>query len=133
MHILGFNIVAVVVAAVAGFAFGAIYYTALGRQWMDAAGFSEDDVKKRSPVPFIVSFIGLLVMACVLCWHFSQQSGSVSASYAIHSSLILWFGLIVTSTATNNAFRQAKPKLTVIDSFHWLGVLVIQGLVISAF
>ena len=133
MHILGFNIVAVAVAAVAGFAFGAVFYTALGKHWMDAAGLVEADVKKRSPAPFIISFVGLLIMGCVLSWHFSQQGGSVSAGYAIHSSLILWFGLIVTSTATNNAFQQAKPKLTVIDSLHWLGVLVIEGLVISAF
>ncbi len=133
MQIMGFNVVAVAVAAVAGFAFGAIYYTVLGKQWMDAVGLAEEDVQKRSPVPFIVSFVGLLVLGCVLSWHFSQQGGSVSSSYAIHSSLILWFGLIVTSTATNNAFQQSKPKLTVIDSLHWLGVLVIQGLVISAF
>lgn len=132
MDISGINVIAVAAAAVASFGFGAVYYTALGKQWMSVSGLTEADVKKRSPRPFIISFVGLLVMACVLSWHFSRQGGDVSAGYAVHSSLILWLGLIVTSTATNNAFQDAKPKLTVIDSLHWLGVIVIQGLVISA-
>ena len=133
MDLSSVNFIAVAVAAVAGFAFGAVYYTALGKQWMDATGLAESDLKKRSPVPFIVSFVGLLVMGCVLSWYFAQLGDSMSAAYAIRSSLILWFGLVVTSTATNYAFQQAKPRLTVLDSLHWLGVIVIQGLVINAF
>lgn len=133
MELSGINLVAVALATVSGFAFGAAYYTALGRAWMDAAGLTEDDVKKRSPVPFIVSYIGLLIMACVLSWHFSSRGAEVSSGYAVHSALILWLGLVVTIMATNNIYRQARAKLTLIDSLHWLGVLVIQSLVISAF
>ena len=129
----GLDLIAVVVAAVAAFAFGAVFYTVLGRHWMDAAGLAEDSVKKRSAVPFITSFVALLVMGCVLSWHFGRQGSDVSTTFALHSSLILWLGFIVTTMATNNAFQQSKAKLTVIDSAHWLGVVVIEALVINAF
>ncbi len=133
MDLSSVNFVAVAASAVAAFAFGAVYYTALGRQWMDAVGLIEGQVQKRSPVPFITSFVALLVMGSVLAAYFAQQGDAMSAGHVIQSSGTLWLGLVVTVTATNNAFRQAKPKLTVLDSIHWLGVLVIQGLVISAF
>lgn len=135
MEFLGIDIIAVIVAAVATFAFGAVYYTVLGKAWMDAVGTTEAEIKKtRSAVPFITSFVSLVVMASVLSAYFAQQSeGVVSPGDAVASAVVLWLGLIVTSMATNNAFQAAKVKLTILDSIHWLGVVVIQGQVIRLF
>ena len=33
----------------------------------------------------------------------------------------------------NHGFQGAKASLTLIDSGHWLGVLLVQGLVIELF
>ena len=134
MTIAGINLVGVLLGTVAGFAFGAIYYTLLGKHWLDAIGKSEEDVKGRSAGPFITSFVSLLVMGTVLAWHFDQQgSEGMSSLGAITSAVILWLGFIVTSMATNNAFQGAKAKLTVLDSVHWLGVLVVQALIVVRF
>lgn len=134
MTIAGINLVGVLLGTVAGFAFGAIYYTLLGKHWLDAIGKSEEDVKGRSAGPFITSFVSLLVMGTVLAWHFDQQgSEGMSSVGAITSAVILWLGFIVTSMATNNAFQGAKAKLTVLDSVHWLGVLVVQALIVVRF
>ena len=137
MELHGINILGVGLAAVAAFAFGAAYYTILGKVWLEASGKTEDEVKQeRTATPFITSFIGLVVMAIVLSSQFMpEQMGFESAgtSFAIHIALMLWVGFIVTSMATNNAFQGAKPKLTLIDAGHWLGVLVIQVLVLGAF
>ena len=134
MTIAGINLVGVLLGTVAGFAFGAIYYTLLGKHWLDAIGKSEEDVKGRSAGPFITSFVSLLVMGTVLAWHFDQQgSEGMSSLGAIRSAVILWLGFIVTSMATNNAFQGAKAKLTVLDSVHWLGVLVVQALIVVRF
>lgn len=127
------NWVAVAAAAVAAFAFGAAYYTLLGKHWMDAAGLSADDLGRRSPAPFVTSFAGLLVMATVLSGVSKFGPDPMPVSHAIQAVLVLWVGFVVTTIATNNAFQQARPKLTAIDSGHWLGVLVVQALVISAF
>ena len=134
MTIAGINLVGVLLGTIAGFAFGAIYYTLLGKHWLDAIGKSEEDVKGRSAGPFITSFVSLLVMGTVLAWHFDQQgSEGMSSLGAITSAVILWLGFIVTSMATNNAFQGAKAKLTVLDSVHWLGVLVVQALIVVRF
>ena len=43
----------------------------------------------------------------------------------------MWLGFVITTMAVNNAFRGAKPALTLIDGGHWLGVLLLQGAVIG--
>ena len=137
MELYGINILAVGLAAVAAFAFGAAYYTILGKIWLDASGKTEAKVKQeRTATPFITSFVGLVVMGIVLSSQFMpQQLGLEPANtwYAIHIALMLWVGFIVTSMATNNAFQGAKPKLTLIDAGHWLGVVVIQAVILCAF
>ena len=137
MELHGINILGVVVAAVASFAFGAAYYTILSRAWLEASGKTEDEVKQeRTATPFITSFIGLVVMAIVIsCQFLPEKMGFETAStqYAIHIALLIWVGFIVTSMATNNAFQGAKPKLTLIDAGHWLGVVVIQAAILCAF
>ena len=133
MTIAGINLVGVLLGAAAGFAFGAIYYTLLSKHWLDASDKSEEDVKGRSAGPFITSFVSLLVMGSVLAWHFGQQPAGTSPLSAVGPAVILWLGLIVASMATNNAFQGARVKLTVIDSGHWLGVLVVQALIIARF
>lgn len=135
MPITGTALMGVLLGTIGGFAFGAAYYTLLGKHWLDAIGKSEEEIKEsRSAVPFITSFVSLLVMGLVLSWYFAQQdSGGVGSAHAIQSAVMLWLGFIVTSMATNNAFQDAKPKLTLLDSAHWLGVLVIQALIIARF
>ena len=137
MELHGINILGVVVAAVASFAFGAAYYTILSKAWLEASGKTEDEVKQeRTATPFITSFIGLVVMAIVISSQFLPEKmgfETTSTRYAIHIALLIWVGFIVTSMATNNAFQGAKPRLTLIDAGHWLGVVVIQAAILCAF
>lgn len=131
----GINFVALAVAALAGFGFGAAYYTLLSKPWLAAVGKTEEEIKQsRSATPFLTSLVALLVMAFVLAGHFAEHNADgVTAGHAIESAVMLWLGFVLTSMAVNNAFQGSPPKLTVIDSAHWLGVLVIQALVLSAF
>ena len=45
MTFVGMNYLAVVVAALAGFGVGAVWYTAFGKAWLGALGKTEDDIK----------------------------------------------------------------------------------------
>jgi hypothetical protein len=133
MTFSGLNYLAVLVAAVAGFAFGAAWYMTLSRAWLGAVGLTAEQLGKRSPVPFVVSFVALLVMGWVLAGmlaHFG--AGQVTVRNGIVSGVFLWLGFVATTLAVNNAYAQRKPLLTVIDGLHWLGVLVVQGAVIGA-
>jgi hypothetical protein len=134
MAFAGLNILAIVIAAVAGFAWGAVYYIGLSKQWLAAVGRTREEVHaKRSAAPFIVSIVGLIVMAWVLAGSIGHLGlGQVTLKNGIISGLFVWAGFVATTVFVNNAFGGRKYMLSVIDSIHWLGVLVIQGAVIGA-
>lgn len=125
----------VLITAIASFAFGMAYYMALGKTWMEASGKTEADMlgpdgKPKVPVgPMIVSFIGEVVMAIVLGIILARL-GANAVTGMFYAALI-WLGFVVTTMATNHAYGGAKPSLTLIDSGHWLGVLLIQGLLLG--
>ena len=131
MTFAGLNYLAVLIAAVAAFAWGAAYYMTLSKQWLAAVGRVEPN---KSPTPFIVSFVALLVMGWVLAGTLGHLgAGQVTVKNGVISGLFLWLGFVVTTVFVNNAYPGRKYILSVIDSIHWLGVLVIQGAVIGAF
>jgi len=125
------NIVAILVAAVAGWLFGIVWYVSLGNFWMSAIGKTKADLKP-SPGPFIVAFLALLVMGSVLAGMMGQM-GPVTIRTGIMSGFLAWLGFVITTLTVNHGFGGQKPKLTLIDGGHWLGVLLVQGAVIGAF
>lgn len=125
---------AILIATVAGFAFGAAYYMSLSKPWLAAIGKTKEQIAaegKGSPLPFIVSIVALAVMAVVLAGTIGHV-GPVTLKNGVVSALFIWVGFVITTMAVNNAFGQRKASLTIIDGIHWLGVLVIQGAVIGA-
>jgi hypothetical protein len=136
MAFAGINYLAILIAAVAGFAFGAAYYMTLSRPWLAAIGKTKEELAaagKGSPVPFIVSIIALAIMAWALAGIMGHLGvGQVTVKNGIISALFVWLGFVITTQSVNYAFGQRKPMLTVIDGIHWLGVLVIQGAIIGA-
>jgi len=134
MQFAGISYVAVIAAAAAGFAFGAGYYTALGKRWVAALGKPEEALKQGGMAKrLVVSAIGQLVMAFMLAGVVGHLGpGQVTVANGPIAGLSLWIGFVITTIAVNYAWQGAKPMLTIIDGGHWLGVLLLQGLVIGA-
>jgi hypothetical protein len=133
MAFAGISYLGVIVAAIAAFVFGAVWYGALGKVWMAAQGKTGPQLKtSQMPIgPMITSFIGLLVMAWVLAGLIGHL-GAVSVRDGVISGAFCWLGFVITTLVVNHAFQGQKRVLTVIDGGHWLGVLLIQGAVIGA-
>ena len=130
MTFAGLNYLAILIAAIAAFAWGAAYYMTLSKQWLAAVGRVEPN---KSPTPFIISFVALIVMSWVLAGTVGHLGpGQVTVKNGIISGLFLWLGFVVTTVFVNNAYPGRKYSLSVIDSIHWLGVVVIEGAVIGA-
>ena len=128
MVFAGINYLAVAIAAGVGFLFGALWYGLLGKQWMAALGLTEHP--KPAPGPFVIAFAAQLVMAWVLAGvvgHF----GEVTPMTALTTAGLIWVGFILTTQTVNHRFQSASWSLTLIDSGHWLGVLLVMGLVIG--
>ena len=134
MAFAGMNVLAILIAAAAGFAWGAAYYMTLSKQWLAAVGISKEQMQTgRSAAPFVISFVALIVMSWVLAGTVGHLGpGQVTLKNGIISGLFLWLGFIATTVFVNNAYPGRKYSLSVIDSIHWLGVVVIEGAVIGA-
>lgn len=130
MAFAGISYLAVVVAAVAAFAFGAAWYGALGKQWMAAVGINEQP--KPTPAPFIIAFVCQLFMAWMLAGVIAHLS-DVTVWKSVVSAAAVWAGFVLTTMVVNHRFQNARWSLTVIDGAHWLGVLLVMGLVIGLF
>jgi hypothetical protein len=137
MAFAGVNYLAVLLAAIASYLFGALWYGLLSRPWMAAAGVDEAmikgaDRKGPPPWPFIVAFLAQLFMALMLAGLIGHLSpGRVTLRTGVISALAIWAGFVMTSMIVNHNFQMTRPALTAIDGGHWLGVLVLQGLVIG--
>ena len=137
MQLAGMNLFAIVLAAVVSFMFGWLWYGILfSDAWLEACGKSREEVKADtpSPTPFIISFVGLVIMACVLggvLRHLGPEAMTLTSGMI--TGAFMWLGFVITTLAVNNAFRGAKPSLTVIDAGHWLGVLILQGAILGWF
>jgi len=132
------NYVAILVAAIAGWLVGAVWYGVLGKQWTAAMGWTEADMKgpdgkRRMPMgPMVIAFIAQIIIATMLAGLIGHI-GPVNPERGMVSGVLVWFGFVITTTAVSYAFQHRKPMLTIIDGGHWLAVLVVQGAIIGAF
>ena len=134
MHV---NLIAIVVAAVVAFVLGSIWYTVLGKRWQAALGKTDEEISKGGagmpPISALAtSFVGVLIMAFVLA-NLIAATSTEGPLHAAGVGALCWLGFVVTTVSVNNAYPGRKLALTVIDSAHWLLVLVAEGLVIGAF
>jgi len=136
MTFSGVNYLAVIIAALAGFGVGAVWYMVLGGAWMRALDKTEADIKggagAAQSLPFAIALIADLVMAIMLAGLMGHL-GDVTVKGGAISGLFIWVGFVITTMGVNHAFSGAKPMLTLIDGGHWLAVLLIMGAVIGAF
>lgn len=126
------NYLAVALAALAAFVFGAVYYRSVSKFWLAASEVDRSQVKGHRPglyITLIVSELFIAFMLAGLIAHLGPvniRSGTVTAAH-------VWVAFVVPVMAVNYGFGMRKPLLAVIDSGHWLGVFLIMGAVIGAF
>src|SRR5689334_3043207 len=98
------NMFSILVAAVAAWIFGGVYYTALGNRWRAAQGKTLEQCKAEQEAksglakgaPFVVVFVSDVIIGWVLygiLTHlnmFSMRAGIISAAFC-------WFGFVVTT------------------------------------
>ncbi|HZT48270.1 MAG TPA: DUF1761 domain-containing protein [Hyphomicrobiaceae bacterium] len=130
------NYVPVIVAAIASFVFGGVWYSALSRAWMEAVGMPPERMPqdRGGPALYVLAFVAQLVMAWMLAGillHLSLGGLAPGIRTGVISATFLWLGFVMPTMIVNYAFHGAKRALTVIDGGHWLGVLLIQGAIIG--
>src|SRR5665213_338540 len=138
MSFTSVNFLSIMIAAVAAWIFGGVYYTSLSKPWMTAQGKTLEQCKAEQAAksgaakaaPFILVFVSELIMAFVL-YGILTHMGTFTLRAGIISGAFCWLGFVLPTVTANNAFSGRKPMLTVIDSAAWLGALIIIGTVIG--
>ncbi len=135
----GVNYLAILVAAVAAWVFGGVYYHALADRWLAAIGKTKEQFQAERAAaagalakarPFLISFAAELLMAWVLYGvlvhlkTFSLRAGLITGAFC-------WLGFVATTLLVNNTFAGRKGALTAIDAGHWLGALLIMGAILG--
>ena len=125
------NYLAVVIAAVAAFVFGAVYYGLLGKPWMKAAKIDPAEAKMSATV-LATGFVCELVMAYLLAGLIGHLgAGEVSLQTGIITAFFVWLGFMATTMIVNQRFQGFGWMLSLIDGVHWLLVALIMGIVIG--
>lgn len=127
------NWLAVVLATVASFAFGAAWYMALSKQWLAAIGKKKEDINQADFTPYIWSVLCLAVMAYFVALLTSAIMGSITVGNGLLVGAHMWLGFVLTTMIINHRYEGAPWSRTVIDGGYLLGVLLISGAVIGLF
>lgn len=130
------EVVNVLVAAAGSWLFGAVWYMALSKPWLEASGIECDENGRPknggSPLPFILSAI-CMVLVAGLMRHVMAMSGLTT----VWQGLMVGFGVgaffIAPWTMINNAYGMRPFKLTMIDGGYAIIGCSIIGVILALF
>ena len=131
MNIFDVNWIAVVVAALAGFVVGGIWYgPIMGRKWMGAVGLTEEQLKQGNMAAIYGgAFAFSLVASWTLAHTFATYALDLSFGVKILTAFGVALGFIVPAIGTNYLFSRKSPTLFFIDAAYWLLFYIAMGAV----
>lgn len=126
----------VIAAAVAAFAFGAVWYMTMSKPWMAAAeikvGPDGRPANATDKMPFVIGIVGMLLAAGMMR-HILASAGITTIGGGTVSGLGMGAFSVMPWVAMNYAFGQRKFMLTVIDGVNVIVGCGIMGLVLMLF
>jgi Protein of unknown function (DUF1761) len=126
----------VIAAALATFAFGAVWYMSMSKPWIAAAEVAVDPNGKPlgngSVMPFVVGLVAMILVAGMMR-HLLGASGVTTVSGGAIAGFGVGAFLITPWVAMNYAFAMRKPMLSVIDGVNSVVGCAIMGAVLNAF
>ena len=139
MHIMGVNLWAVLVAAVATMPLGFLWYSPMlfANPWMKLMGYDPNDkakiaeMQKSAGRSYALAFVASGLSAAVL--------GKIIAIASVHSVLYemkfgfaMWLGFVTTVQLTNAVFSRQPWKLYTINTGYQLVCYLAMGAIMGA-
>ena len=127
------QLVAVLLAAAAGFGAGAAWYMINGQRWMAAVGRTEEELNaEKSPLPFVIGFLAS-VLTAGLMRHVFASAGVGGIGGGLVSGLGIGLFFVAPWIVTNYAFAGRTKALWWIDAGHVVLACSAIGLVLGLF
>ena len=139
MHIMGVNLWAVLVCAVADMVLGFLWYSPVlfARPWMVLMGYDPNDkakiaeMQKSAGPSYALSFVASVLSATVL-GKIIAVSTIVTALYGAKMGLAIWLGFVTTVQLTNALFSRQPARLYAINTGYQLVCYVVMGAILTA-
>ena len=119
-------------ATLAGWMFGAFWYTSFSKPWLAAIEMGKEEIGRRQRVlnPMLASVLAELVLAAVLFYVLKRMS-VVGWNWGAMAGFIIGAGIVLPTVFVNYIFPGRKLMLTVIDGGHWVCVVTIMGTILG--
>ena len=123
------NYLAVLVAGVAYFVIGGLWYSVLfGRAWRAASGVSPEGGMAGGPL--VVSFIVGLVISLVLAM-IARSTGASTVGHGIVLGLVIGVGVAFMLILLGQMFERRAPALTWINGSYHIVAMIVAGIIVT--
>ena len=136
MALYGMNLVGVLIAAVASFILGMVWYSpnVFGKKWMKLAGISNKKMKEAKEKGMMLNmlggFVSSVLMAGVLSI-FLAYAGAATIPAALVVAFLLWLGMIAT-TQIGAILWEGKPAgLFCLNTSYSLANLFVMAIALQ--
>lgn len=123
-----------VVAALAAFALGALWYGPLfGKAWVRAHGYTEEELsamRTGAGKAYLSALVSNLIMAAVLAV-LAGWSGVTTVGQTMRLAFLCWLGFVLTTGLTGLAFSNRRPATFFIDAGYQLIYMLVMGAIIG--
>ena len=130
------EILNVILAGFAAFAFGAVWYMSMAKPWMAAAeikmGPDGQPANNSGVMPFVIGLLGM-ILAAGMMRHIFGMAAIDTIGKGVTAGLGIGAFSVMPWVAMNYAFGQRKPMLTIIDGVNVIVGCGIIGLMLMLF
>ena len=138
MHVMGLNVWAVLVCALATMVIGFVWYSPLlfANPWMKLMGYDPNDkariaeMQKSAGPTYALALIASLLSAAVLA-RIILISSVQSPVYGMKIALAVWLGFVTTVQLTNALFSRQPARLYAINTGYQLVCYVVMGAILA--
>ncbi len=131
---MSMNYLAVLVAAIANFLLGGLWYSPLlfAKKWMALVGITEEQIKQSGSAgkAYMGTFVSALVMAYVLA-HFVSYAEATTLVQGAQTGFWAWLGFVATTSIANHLFEHRPFGLFFINSGFYLVSLLLMGAILA--
>lgn len=139
MHVMGVNLVSVLVAAVATMVLGFLWYSPalFANPWMVLMGYDPKDkakiaeMQKSAGPSYGMSFIASILSAGVLAKIISIAANP-SPLHGVKIGMAVWLGFVTTVQMTNSLFSRQPARLYMINTGYQLVCYLAMGAILGA-
>lgn len=125
------NFLPIIVATIASYIFGSLWYVALGKPWRAALNWDVALPYRPSTIELLVAFVGQFIMA-VAMYNLIPFFGIKNAQGGLVLAAVIWVSFLLPSVTTNVVFQRRNVALIAIDAGHWLLIVLTIGGVLGA-